>query len=110
MTEEKRRTEKDRNYYILFENYTHGLALEKLLKGEGIPCRIAPTPRSIQGELSCGMSLLIKEKDIYDVRECLEKHKPRYYSIVEMECQINPNRNVWEHHPASPISTLLGSA
>ena len=83
------------NYYILFENYTHGLALEKLLKGEGIPARIAPTPRSIQGELSCGMSLLIKEKDIAAVRECLDKHKPRSYSIVEMECQINPNRNVF---------------
>ena len=95
MTEEKKRTEKDRNYYILFENYTHGLALEKILKEEGIPERIAPTARSIQGELSCGMSLLVLEKDIAAVRECIERRKPKYYSIVEMECQINPNRNVF---------------
>ena len=72
MTEQKNRTEKELNYYILFENYTHGLALEKILKEEGIPARIAPTPRSIQGELSCGMSLLVREKDIDDVRECLD--------------------------------------
>ncbi len=95
MTEQKNRTEKELNYYILFENYTHGLALEKILKEEGIPARIAPTPRSIQGELSCGMSLLVREKDIDDVRECLERRRPKYYSIVEMECQINPNRNVF---------------
>lgn len=95
MTEEKRSSKKDLNYYILFENYTHGLALEKILKEEGIPARIAPTPRSIQGELSCGMSLLIREENIAAVRECLERRRPRYYSIVEMECQINPGRNVF---------------
>ena len=94
MTENKR-NKPELNYYILFENYTHGLALEKLLKGEGIPARIAPTPRSIQGELSCGMSLLVREENIDAVRECLERHKPKYHSIVEMECQINPNRNVF---------------
>jgi hypothetical protein len=41
------------------------------------------------------MSLLIREENIDAVRECLERHKPKYHSIVEMECQINPNRNVF---------------
>ena len=94
MTEEKK-TEKELNYYILFENYTHGLALEKLLKEEGLRARIAPTPRSIQGKLTCGMSLLVLQEDIDAVRECIERHGAEYYSIVEMECQINPNRNVF---------------
>ena len=43
------------NYYILFANYTHGLALQELLSRNHLPSRIAPTPRSIQGKLSCGM-------------------------------------------------------
>ena len=55
--------------------------------------RIAPTPRSIQGELSCGMSLLVKQEDIDAVRSYLERSDAEYHSIVEMPCQIRPNRN-----------------
>lgn len=81
------------NYYILFANYTQGLALLDMLKEEGLNARIAPTPRSIQGELSCGMSLLVKQKDIDAVRSYLERSDAEYHSIVEMPCQIRPNRN-----------------
>ena len=95
MTEQTANNKKDRNYYILFENYTHGLALDRILKEEGLKARIAPTPRSIQGELSCGMSLLVMEEDIAGVMECIEKRKPRYYRIAEMECMIDPCRNVF---------------
>ena len=81
------------NYYILFANYTQGLALLDLLKEEGLTARIAPTPRSIQGELSCGMSLLVKQEHIDAVRSFLERSGAEYHSIVEMPCQIRPNRN-----------------
>lgn len=81
------------NYYILFANYTQGLALLDMLKEEGLNARIAPTPRSIQGELSCGMSLLVKQEDIDAVRSYLERSDAEYHSIVEMPCQIHPNRN-----------------
>lgn len=84
---------KNLNYYILFANYTHGLALKELLKEAGVPARIAPTPRSIQGELSCGMSLLLKAEDIDAARACMEQNQAEYHSIVEMPCQINPGRN-----------------
>ena len=80
------------NYYILFHNYTQGLALHELLRSEGLTARIAPTPRSIQGELSCGMSLLVKEEDIAAVRECIERHHAEHHSIVALAGQINPNR------------------
>lgn len=81
------------NYYILFANYTQGLALLDMLKEEGLTARIAPTPRSIQGELSCGMSLLVKQEHIDAVRSYLERSDAEYHSIVEMPCQIRPNRN-----------------
>lgn len=80
------------NYYILFHNYTQGLALLELLRSEGLKARIAPTPRSIQGELSCGMSLLVKESDIAAVKECVERHQAEHHSIVALSGQINPNR------------------
>lgn len=81
------------NYYVLFANYTHGLALKKLLDQEKIPARIAPAPRAIQGELSCGMSLLVKAEHIDDVRDCIERNQAEYHEIVELPCQIRPHRN-----------------
>ena len=55
-------------YYILFENYEQRLALHDVLDSDDIPNRIAPAPRAIQGELSCGMSLLIEPAHIEQVR------------------------------------------
>ena len=80
------------HYYILFANYTHGLALQDLLKNEGLKARIAPTPRAIQGELSCGMSLLVLPADIDAVRDCIAKHNAPHHSIVPLPCQIRPGR------------------
>lgn len=81
------------NYYILFANYTHGLALQEVLQKEGLLARIAPTPRSIQGKLSCGMSLLVKAEHIAAVKESIVRNHAEYYDIVEMPCQIQPRRN-----------------
>ena len=62
------------HYYILFETYTQGLVLQDFLKKDNIKSRIAPAPRSIQGELGCGMALLIMPEDIEKVRTCIEKN------------------------------------
>ena len=80
------------NYYILFANYTQGLALQDLLKAEGLKARISPTPRSVQGEMSCGMSLLVLPEDIDAVRACIARHNAPYHSIVSLPCQIRPGR------------------
>ena len=48
---------------------------------------------SIQGELGCGMSLLIQPEDIDQVRACIEKHHAEYHDIAALPCQINPRRN-----------------
>ena len=84
---------KDIHYYILFKTYTQGMALHELLRGNGIRSRVAPAPRSIQGELGCGMSLLIMPEDIDAVRKCIEEHNAEYHDIVPLENQINPNRH-----------------
>ena len=80
-------------YYILFATYTQGVTLKHLMKEEGIPCRIAPAPRSVQGELGCGMSLLVQPEDIDAARECIRKNRAEYHDIAAIPCQINPGRN-----------------
>lgn len=81
------------NYYILFETYTHGMMLQKLLREAGIPSRISPAPRSIQGELGCGMSILLKEEDLEHAKACIRENHAAYYDIAALPCQIDPGRN-----------------
>ena len=80
------------NYYILFDNYTQGLALHELLRSGGLRARIAPTPRTLEGSRPCGMSLLVKAEDIGAVRECMERRNAAYRDVVETPCQIDPGR------------------
>ena len=82
-----------KNYYILFANYTEGLLLQDTLKANGHKARISPTPRTIQGSVPCGMSLLVNEEDIAGVRACIRENEASYVDIVETECQINAGRN-----------------
>ena len=85
-------TEKTR-YYILFDNYTQGLFLKDLLTKSGIRSRIAPTPHAIQGELGCGVCLLVEPEEIDAAKACIEANRAEYHSIVPLAGQINPKRN-----------------
>ncbi len=80
-------------YYILFANYEQGLALRDLLLSENIPNRIAPAPRAIQGDLTCGMSLLIEPEHIDRARQCIEDHHAEYHRIASLEGQIKSHRD-----------------
>jgi len=83
----------DLRWYILFTNYEQGLALRDLLLKFGIKNRIAPAPRAIQGELSCGMSLLIEEADIESALGCIVENKGEYHSILPLAGQIKSHRD-----------------
>ena len=80
-------------WYILFSNYEQGLALHDLLDRHDIRNRIAPTPRAIQGELSCGISLLVEEADIDAARACIEENHAVYFAIRPLAGQIKPHRD-----------------
>ncbi len=83
----------DIRWYILFANYEQGLALRDLLLKFNVRNRIAPAPRAIQGELSCGMSLLIEDADIEAAVTCLEENQGEYHSIVPLAGQIRSHRD-----------------
>ncbi len=80
-------------WYILFANYEQGLALRDLLLADGVPNRIAPAPRAIQGELSCGMSLLLEPENLEAAKASIRKHQAPYHSIVPLEDQIRSHRD-----------------
>ena len=83
----------DLRWYILFVNYEQGLALRDLLLRHNVKNRIAPAPRAIQGELSCGMSLLIEDADIEDCLTCIVTQKGEYHSIVPLAGQMKSHRD-----------------
>lgn len=85
--------EGDLRWYILFANYEQGLALHELLTDAGVKNRIAPAPRAIQGELSCGMSLLLEPDAVEDARRCIAEHQAEYYDIVPLAGQIRSRRD-----------------
>ena len=73
---------KEIQYYVLFPNHDNGMRLYKKLKEEGVGAVIAPTPRS--ASKCCGISLLVKEKDIERI-EILD--------IAAVEKDVNPGRD-----------------
>lgn len=67
--------------------------MHELLSGEGVPNRIAPAPRAVQGKLSCGVSLLLQPEWLEQARHCIEAHNAEYYDIVPLENQIISHRD-----------------
>ena len=80
-------------WYVLFANYEQGMALHDLLDQQSIKNRIAPTPRAIQGELSCGISLLIEDTDIAAARACIQENHAPHHSIVPLAGQLKSRRD-----------------
>lgn len=81
------------SYYILFDTYTDGMALNKAFREENIEARIAPTPHSIQGEYGCGVSLMVEDCNIDRAREFVEKSKAKHAGIAYLDVSINPRRD-----------------
>ena len=78
----------DIRYFILFEDYTHGMALHELMLADGVPHRIVPAPRSLQGEVSCGMALMVN-RDIKAARASRERHQAVHHSIAASRGRLN---------------------
>lgn len=78
-------------HYVLFPNHDNGMRLYKELKAQGVRAVIAPTPRALSK--CCGISLLIEEKDIPAINECIKEHGIEILDITAVEKDINPNRD-----------------
>lgn len=84
----------DKAYYVLVNSTNEGWALYNALREQGCACRISPTPRGLQA--CCGMSILVKPQDLPAVEKALAlPGMPSHEGIVELDNQINPNRDVY---------------
>lgn len=82
---------KDIQYYVLFPNHDNGMRLHRELKALGVKAVIAPTPRV--ASKCCGISLLIQKEDVEIVEQCVRDHDIEILKIVEVEKDVNPNRD-----------------
>ena len=82
---------KEIQYYVLFPNHDNGMRLHKELKALGVKAVIAPTPRV--ASKCCGISLLIQKEDVEIVEQCVREHDIEILKIVEVEKDVNPNRD-----------------
>jgi hypothetical protein len=57
-------------YLLVFKNTTDALVGEEVLKQQGIPHAVYPTPPQILG--SCGISIRFTEMELPKVMECIE--------------------------------------
>ncbi len=78
-------------HYVLFPNHDNAMRLYKELKNLGVRAVIAPTPRS--ASKCCGVSLMVEEKDIADIRKCIEDHQIDIWEIAAVERDVNPKRD-----------------
>jgi hypothetical protein len=55
---------------ILVPSTSHAMHLEKLLRDEGIPCKMIPIPRHISSD--CGVCIRILRQELDAVRRVIE--------------------------------------
>lgn len=81
------------NWYVLFPNHENGLMLYNALKKEGIKTTIVPTPRKAQK--CCGISLLVNETQLEDVRACIVRERVEILRIISLEDDRDAARDVY---------------
>ncbi len=70
-------------WYILFPNHHMGLRLKKELDSQDIKAMISPTPR--EASTSCGISLIVEEKDIPAIKRIIEGKHIQVLDIVSIQ-------------------------
>ena len=80
-----------KQYYILFDNHTDGMAMHEMLKNQKIKSVIAPTPRALS--VCCGISIMINEEDLPVISDLIKKKKMRYMGIEGVEQSFQNKRD-----------------
>jgi len=80
-----------KQYYILFDNHTDGMAMHQMLKGKKIESVIAPTPRELS--VCCGISILINEQDRFVIMNLAKELQMRYAGIEGIDQSFQNKRD-----------------
>lgn len=79
------------HYYILFQNHTDSQAMYQALRKKGFNVRISPTPRELS--VCCGVSLLIEETEVSDIRSYADENNLSYLSIEGLNNSFDNTRH-----------------
>ena len=55
---------------ILVRSTSHAMRVEKLLRGQGITCKMIPVPRPISSD--CGVCIRVAQQDVEAARRAIE--------------------------------------
>lgn len=80
-----------KQYYVLFDNHTDGMALYQELKRNSLSAVISPTPRSLSK--CCGISLLISGDQVEQVEEIARRCQLSYLKIDFVERTFDNQRD-----------------
>lgn len=72
-----------KTYYVLFPNHMNGVRLKEILTRENYKVTIVPTPRELS--TCCGISLLIREEDVDDIKAIIEREHIETLGIASIE-------------------------
>lgn len=81
------------DWYILFLNHTEGMEMYNYLRSKDLKVKISPAPRALT--VCCGMSILVDNEDIDEVRAAVESSNIEYDRIEDLPRQINPKRDLF---------------
>ncbi|MFB0920776.1 MAG: DUF3343 domain-containing protein [Oscillospiraceae bacterium] len=81
------------SYYILFDSHEQAVRLHGELRSAGLQASISPTPRA--ASVCCGVSLMISENEIENIRAYLAGHSCVYKSVERIEQEFNARRDVY---------------
>ena len=77
--------------YVVFPNHDNGMRLHRALRAAGLKSQISPTPR--QASKCCGISLIVKEEELEQVKACIREKGVEIIGITALEKDVNPNRD-----------------
>lgn len=68
---------------LLLPSVSHALLSEKVVKAEGISCKLIPTPREISSD--CGMVLRFQEEDRNRLKNVMKENNIDFERIVALQ-------------------------
>lgn len=77
----------DENIIISFDSANYAMQTEAVLKSEGIPLQMMPTPREIT--LSCGLSIKISVDNLNKIYQLVDEEKIKIKALYKLYWEDN---------------------
>ena len=83
----------ENSYYVVFYTYDEAMRANEIFKGNNLDFKISPTPRLLQEEAGCGISILASSFSIEQIKKVIKDNNIEVFKIAQLDNQINPKRD-----------------